>query len=318
MRFNLINFESEGIILQMNKTKHQKVWIELSKNAIVENFNTMKELKGATAPFVNVTANALGFGLSSFVRGLIAANVSGFTVNSLSEAIFLRRLGTNKDILVFEPASAENAFEMADEFITATVDSLKELKKIASKLHSKFPLNVFLSRNMFNKKEAKSICLQHPNQFDLKGFYYLNQKSDDNFGGKYFSIKTKKEDYIFGTSIYGMTNQPSLKSVLRLCTKIVQINSAKIIIPIGFKDGLSSSFKGFSFPLNGKKVEILDIDLNFSTISNPGLPESTHQIPIFDLNDENNIIKASEFIRIYPWELSTRLNSSIPRQLIYN
>lgn len=123
-----------GIITTM-KSDAKKVWVEISRSALVSNIKAVRSHVGKdVAVWAVVKSNAYGHGIVTFSKAADKAGVDGFCVDSVIEGKTLRREGIKKPILVLGP-TLPNLFASAQkEHIAITVsqkESLMQLAKIA-------------------------------------------------------------------------------------------------------------------------------------------------------------------------------------------
>lgn len=83
----------------MEGSIHQKTWVEISKSALISNLKSIRALVKPSRVMAVVKSNAYGHGLTEIAQ-LVQRDVSWFTVDSLPEAISLRRAGIKNSILI--------------------------------------------------------------------------------------------------------------------------------------------------------------------------------------------------------------------------
>lgn len=263
----------------MNRRTEPPVWLELSKRAIVNNITEIKKTIGSKKLFINVSANAFGFGIPAFIRGLTAARVGGFFVETLDEALTIRSWGSNLAIIVKEKPDDQTAIIMKENFITAMIDSPSELELKKSKKS----LMIAYSKS----EEIKNFCLNHPYQFTMSNEPYC----------------------IVGQPVYS-----DLLPVLSLKTRIASCKDKQATIPLGFKDGFSSSFEGFEVFINNEiSAQIKKVGLTSSTIQISKSIDVGDIVTIF--GSKKTIEQAANYQQISPIEMITRLDSQLPRIL---
>jgi alanine racemase len=127
----------------MTKPKGVRTWIELDKQALVSNFRVLHKLLSKKTNFLAVTkSNAYGHGLMQVAKILtsdqliVASNCLWFGVDSIVEALRLRREGIENKILVLGRTLPERLKEAVNENITLSVSSLPGLLELV-KDHSK-------------------------------------------------------------------------------------------------------------------------------------------------------------------------------------
>ncbi|BDR55659.1 alanine racemase C-terminal domain-containing protein [Xylocopilactobacillus apis] len=303
-------------------TIKQNVWIEISKNAITNNLQNLRVQK----PIVNVQSNALGFGINVFTRGLLAANVYGFAVGNLQEALELRKWGTNKLIIILNYFEQNEEKLIQDNFIIAPINSFYDLEKITTS-KPRSPLAVALISNLFtewkddNIEKAIQFCQKNSDKVDLWGTVTTSRNS--KIGGSYHEIKGDHHGLIIGRDIYGFDQSSDTKPVFTLKTRIIAFDQDQMlaVVPIGYGLGFSSNFSGFSVIVNGKrnaKVQKVSIDTTFILLHEL-VPVGTIVTIIGNSQNESiTLSEAASYINLTPLELSTQLSPLIKRILVDN
>lgn len=110
--------------IKMAETNRLVVDIE----AIKFNIESLRKLIGDSRYYAVVKADAYGMGVNGIV-GEIEEDVDGFCVSSSSEALELRTLGIDKDILVLGYIQADELELLAREKITVTIYDLNLAKQ---------------------------------------------------------------------------------------------------------------------------------------------------------------------------------------------
>jgi len=130
----------------MKSVNHKglRTWIEIDRKAIKENFNTFRELiPKKTKLMAVVKSNAYGHGLIDFSREVVALGVDFLGVDSVTEALALRKNGITTPILVLGYTLPEMIPAAAEADISITISSfeqlncLKKLKLPSLKIHIK-------------------------------------------------------------------------------------------------------------------------------------------------------------------------------------
>jgi alanine racemase len=115
-----------------------RTWIEIDTRAIKHNYETFRKILGKESRFLAVVkSNAYGHGIIETSQFLQKIGVDWFGVDSIVEALALRREGITKPILVLGYTLAET-FSKAQAYnislTLSTFDSIKELTKLAKEL----------------------------------------------------------------------------------------------------------------------------------------------------------------------------------------
>ncbi len=139
-------------------------WIEIDKKALLHNLNLIRSLvKKKTKIIFVVKANAYGHGIEPVIK---IAEESGvvdwYGVNSIEEALELRKLGVKREILLLGYVEKEKIEEGVRKSIRFTVynpDYILEMEKIARGLNKKAYIHLKLEtgtgRQGISKKEWK-------------------------------------------------------------------------------------------------------------------------------------------------------------------
>lgn len=123
----------------MSKVADVRTWIELERKMLLYNFTRFLNLLPLRVRLMAVVkSNAYGHGLTLVAKTLVKAKVKGsgkrlfFGVDSVVEALRLRREGIGNQILVLGSTLPTRLKEAAAENITLTVSSFEALKEVAS------------------------------------------------------------------------------------------------------------------------------------------------------------------------------------------
>lgn len=128
----------------------RRTWAEIDTNALIHNFNIIKETAGTPVCAV-VKANAYGHGVNIVAPLLQKAGADSFSVSNIEEAIELRKMGISKPILILGYTPCEYVRELAIHNISQCVYSLdyaKELSQNAIKCGKKIKIHLKLDTGM--------------------------------------------------------------------------------------------------------------------------------------------------------------------------
>lgn len=101
-------------------------YLEIIKDDLVYNILKLKEHCAPAKIIAVLKGNAYGIGMIQFGHILIENGVDTFAVSELSEAVELRNAGFDNEIILLTPTeSIDEAKEIADNNITATVASIR-------------------------------------------------------------------------------------------------------------------------------------------------------------------------------------------------
>jgi len=123
-----------------------RTWIEIDARAAKKNYDTFRKLIGSAAGKKNarrkkvqlwsvVKSNAYGHGLIAFSKLAAKLGVDGFCVDSIVEALALRREGITKPILVLGPTLPLRFPAAAEQDITVSISNFDSLKALARTKH---------------------------------------------------------------------------------------------------------------------------------------------------------------------------------------
>lgn len=331
----------------MDEYENSNSWVEISKPILVNNLQNFRTLTKLNDPIVNVQANALGYGVIPVIRALAAADVKGFAVSNLTEAIELRQWGTNKPILIRYPTpSAINLYQKYA--LIMPVYSFSELQTLINVNNNK-PITVSLVfgfgdfKNLRLIQQAISFCQEHPNKLNYWGMQYFGkphnqlieppisqqlQLLQENYGGIYYTKQQKQANLIAGSSVYGFVEKSKIQSPISLRCRIVQLqadpDSSKhwlATIPLGFGEGLSRDFTNFKVIIAGKiqaKIQQVHLDHTKLLVDTP-FPVGT-TVTLWGSEGAATITlnEAANFLKIRPFELSVQLDRQISRRLVAN
>jgi alanine racemase len=124
---------------------HQKVWVEISKSALLSNLKQIRALTKPSDVMAVVKSNAYGHGLLE-VASIIRNKVEWFVVDSLTEAMELRTAGIKNSILIIgyiDPADVylcakhRFSFVVYNPYVIREIRKDKKAKKGAYHIHLK-------------------------------------------------------------------------------------------------------------------------------------------------------------------------------------
>ena len=163
-----------------------KTWLEIDSAAVknnIENFRSI--LEEETRLWAVVKSNAYGHGLNSFSALAAKFGVDGFCVDSVPEALALRKNNITQPILVLGPTMA-NLFQEAeanDIIITiSSKDILRQLIEVGSKVAFHLKIDSGMHRQGFYPNDLEEISqLIKDQKLNLQGVYthYASFKTID-------------------------------------------------------------------------------------------------------------------------------------------
>ncbi|HQE05446.1 MAG TPA: alanine racemase [Tepidanaerobacteraceae bacterium] len=120
-------------------------WLEVDLDKISENVKNIKKYLGSTRLLAVVKANAYGHGLYPVASCAVESGADFLGVSSIEEGIFLRKKGISQPLLVFNTILPEQAADVLDYGLTATVCSLdvvQALNEVAARQNKKATIHV--------------------------------------------------------------------------------------------------------------------------------------------------------------------------------
>lgn len=124
--------------------KGLRTWIEIDKKAIKNNYNAFRKLIPKSCKFLAVVkSNAYGHNLTEFSKEMEKLGADFFGVDSITEALALRREKNKTPILVLGYTLPEKIEDAIKNKISVTVSSFETLSAI-KKLKNKTKLNIHI------------------------------------------------------------------------------------------------------------------------------------------------------------------------------
>ena len=160
--------------------------MEIDLDAILHNLESIQQWVGpAVRLFAVLKSNAYGFGLQEVGQAIEESGAFAIAVADLSEAVFLRRMGVTKPILVYANHLPSAASEVVRYSLIPTVDSLEYAQAYSAAASG--PLKVFVKvdtgryRNGVMAEESPDFCrrvLEFKN-LKIEGIYAHMDRLDD-------------------------------------------------------------------------------------------------------------------------------------------
>ena len=125
-----------------------RTWIEIDKSAIKHNYQILrKTISKKCLLMAVVKSNAYGHGLLDFAKNITSLGADWLGVDSVTEAIPLRKSGIKKPILILGftlPKMLKEAVRQGLSVTISSFESLKEVEKIKNKLKGKSKIKIHI------------------------------------------------------------------------------------------------------------------------------------------------------------------------------
>ena len=298
--------------------RYRPTWAEINLDHLWHNYQEAASYVPDKVVIPVIKANAYGHGAVEVMKHLYLHGVRFYAVSLLEEALELRKVYDDIDILMLGPVMHEDLRICSKNRIEFTVYDMEIAKHV---LHSKYPLichlKVDTGMTRYGITEPNEIIdtidsMQASSHVHLKGLFTHFATANDNeeiyrkqLDQMSMIIKKIKKlpemihisnssstfKYEFqipytthvrlGISLYGLTlniDQPDIKPVMQLKSKVVQIKELKpgdcvgygatycakenervAILPIGYADGFLRKNKTGSVEIHQKKYKIVGI-----------------------------------------------------------
>ncbi len=167
--------------LRKRDLSKSQTWIEISKEALLNNIlQIKKQLKPKVKFMAVVKANAYGHGLLEVVTA-IQSKVDYLAVFSFEDAIFLRKQGVMKPLLVKSRIFPEQVDLAIKHDIEVTVSTLDILQKIKKNLKVHICVDTGLGRDGFVSSDLKKVSsLLKKSPLKLCGIYGHFSAADES------------------------------------------------------------------------------------------------------------------------------------------
>lgn len=157
-------------------------WLEISRSALVHNLSQYKNtVSPATRVMVMVKANAYGHGLEETCR-ILKNRADFFAVNTISEAMVIRKLNPKARILIAAPIYPSDFKKAQNNHISLCVHSLEYLSRLKKyHLHIHLKINTGTNRlglSLVDLLNALSLLRHHKNLIP-EGIYTHFHSSDE-------------------------------------------------------------------------------------------------------------------------------------------
>src|SRR4030042_1210740 len=117
----------------LKSDNYYRTWVEISDSVLRNNIKVLKVVAKPKAKLICVVkANAYGHGLNEIMSILEKNGIEMYAVDSVDEAINIRKLGIDKPILILGYVVLTDLKKAVKNNISLTIYNLESLKKIAS------------------------------------------------------------------------------------------------------------------------------------------------------------------------------------------
>jgi len=159
-----------------------RTWIEIDKKALNNNYKIFRSIIPKKCRLMSVVkSNAYGHGLVDFSKEISRLGADWLGVDTVVEALALRREGIKKPILILgytRPSVFKEAVEADISITISTFESLEALEKIKTKKPIKIHIKVdtgmgrqgFLPQDLSSVLKSKILNLKSPSIF-IEGLY---------------------------------------------------------------------------------------------------------------------------------------------------
>jgi len=116
----------------MKTPDHLRTWVEIDVRAARHNYDTFRNLIGKRVQLWSVVkSNAYGHGLFTFAKIMDQFGIDGLCVDSIVEALALRREGVQKPLLVLGPTLPSRYGDAARQNVVITISNFESLRALA-------------------------------------------------------------------------------------------------------------------------------------------------------------------------------------------
>ncbi len=177
-----------------------KTWVEISKKALRNNIQQFRELIGVKVGLMAVVkANAYGHGLIGVAKIAIKSGASWLGVDSIDEAIEIRKAGINAPILIMGYTLLSRLKDVVKYDLRQVVynqETIKKLGKISSRHKIKVHLKVETgtSRQGLEKEELLKLVkfIKKYPKIEIEGIYTHYANIEDTTDHSYARLQLKR------------------------------------------------------------------------------------------------------------------------------
>ena len=214
----------------------------------------IKNIKKTNEIILVVKNNAYGFGIENILKLALNNNINYFAVNDINEAIELRKLNANIDILLF--GYQIEYIDLIKKYnILPTVSSIDEINKYTNE-NVKVSLEIDCGMNRFGIKEFNEEILK--NSLIVEIYTHLYKETNKNYKIiEYISNlahKYNKRFHIGGSIAYKYTSYP-----IRIAHMIYENSESLIGKIVYIKEINKKETVGYDGIFKAKKKQVIGI-----------------------------------------------------------
>ena len=152
-------------------------WIEISKNAVINNINIFKNILGTSELALVLKSNAYGHGLAEIYSIIKDQSIPNIAVAYLEEALYLRSQGYKGSIFMLTPIFKEEldqAYSLNVEVIIGSFSFLKDWIQSSKRPKAHIKIDSGLSRQGFcldSVEKLSDVIIENNVQKDLVGVF---------------------------------------------------------------------------------------------------------------------------------------------------
>jgi len=243
---------------------YRKTYLEINLDHLVDNYKLVQDRIGDKKVIPVVKANAYGHGVVNVVQKLVEENVKFFAVSLLEEALELRQVFPNIDLMMMGVCNEDDFFVASKNKVQVTIGNQRQLEQVLSlnrpiKVHIKIDTGMHrLGFKDLDQAVQAFQRLQKSNHVNLVGVYTHFATADNDYD-YYLLQKAKFEEFLtkidhqhlmvhasnsssaikyedslpytshvrLGISLYGLTLDKETKFLKNTCRLITHISEVK-------------------------------------------------------------------------------------------
>ncbi len=165
-----------------------KTWVEINKNALKNNIRQFQKLIGNVNLMAVVKSNAYGHGLIETAKILKISNVTWLGVDSINEAIRLKKAGINSPILILGytlKSRLKDVVKYGFRQVVYNEETIIELGKINKKIRVHLKIETGTSRQGIEKDQVLDFVklIKKYQRIEIEGIYthFANIEDTTNY-----------------------------------------------------------------------------------------------------------------------------------------